>query len=196
MAIFPEGTIPGEEDVPRRAVDPQTGLLPGSHRRRRGSRSSGRADHPGRRLGNRTRLPAGDLPAARGAADARSRRRSGSASASRSILDEYRDRKEDRELFREITEDVMHSISALVDHRSNYVPIEVPIPAAADVTRRSACCCSTASPRTSTPSTGWSRTSRAPASPTRCRCCEATARAIRTCKGVTARDWYVDAERR
>ena len=29
VVIFPEGTIPGEEDLPRSAVDPETGLLPG-----------------------------------------------------------------------------------------------------------------------------------------------------------------------
>ncbi|HLD45867.1 MAG TPA: lysophospholipid acyltransferase family protein, partial [bacterium] len=29
VAIFPEGTIPGEEEIPRHAVEPETGLLKG-----------------------------------------------------------------------------------------------------------------------------------------------------------------------
>ncbi len=42
-------------------------------------------------------------------------------------MDEYHDREEDRDLYREITDRVMDDISELVDHRANYVPIDIPL---------------------------------------------------------------------
>lgn len=126
VAIFPEGTIPGEEDVPRHVVDPQTGLLPGHTGVARlalhanvpiipvGVSGTGRAFPPE----IYPRLEVLRLPASTPI-----RIRFGQPIS----LDEYRDRPEDRVLFREITNRVMREISGLVDHRSNYVPIEVPI---------------------------------------------------------------------
>ena len=126
VAIYPEGTIPGEEDIPRRAVEPSTGLLPGHTGVARlalragvpiipvGVSGSGRAFPPEiyPRL-ELLRLP-GSSPV---------RMRFGKPIT----LDEYRDRPQDRQTFREATNRVMHSISELVDHRTNYVPLEVPL---------------------------------------------------------------------
>jgi carboxylesterase len=126
VAIYPEGTIPGEEDIPRRAVDPRTGLLPGHTGVARlalrvgvpivpvGVSGTGRAFPPE----IYPRLELLRLPAATPV-----RIRFGEPIT----LDEFRDAPEDRKTFREATNKVMQAISALVDHRANYAPIEVPL---------------------------------------------------------------------
>ncbi len=127
VAIYPEGTIPGEEEIPRRAVDPDTGLLPGHTGV---VRLALNADVPivpvgvsgtGRALPPETyprlellRLP-GSTPI---------RIRFGEPIS----LEQYRGRDFTKEMLREATNHVMHKISDLVDHRSNFHPIEVPIP--------------------------------------------------------------------
>lgn len=128
VAIFPEGTIPGEEDIPRRAVDPRTGLLPGRTGVARlalwagvpivpvGLSGTGRAFPPEiyPRL-EVLRLP-GTTPI---------RIRFGKPI---DVASEYSDRPRSREVYRELTDRVMREISALVDHRANYVPLNVPLP--------------------------------------------------------------------
>jgi carboxylesterase len=127
VAIFPEGTIPGEEDIPRVAVDPATGLLPGHTGVARlalrakvpivpvGVSGTGRAFPPEvyprleilrmpRSTPIRIRFGA-PIPVA-----------------------EYAEGPQDRSLFREVTNRVMQAISGLVDHRCNYVPLDVPLP--------------------------------------------------------------------
>ncbi|HOT10729.1 MAG TPA: alpha/beta fold hydrolase, partial [Polyangiaceae bacterium] len=42
---------------------------------------------------------------------------------------QYHGQEVDKEVLRELTDELMRRISELVDHRSNYAPIEVPIPA-------------------------------------------------------------------
>jgi carboxylesterase len=127
VAIFPEGTIPGEEDIPRVAVDPETGLLPGHTGVARlalkagvpivpvGVSGTGRAFPPEiyPRL-ELLRMP-GNTPV---------RIRFGQPIS----VEEYQDRPQDRQLFREVTNRVMKEISKLVDHRANYIPLEVPLP--------------------------------------------------------------------
>ncbi|MBW2531837.1 MAG: alpha/beta fold hydrolase [Deltaproteobacteria bacterium] len=127
VAIYPEGTIPGEEDVPRRAVDPATGLLRGKTGAVRlairagvpivpvGVSGTGRAFPPEiyPRL-EVLRMP-GSTPV---------RIRYGEPWD----LSEYHGRELDHHTVRELTDELMRRISALVDHRSNYAPIEVPIP--------------------------------------------------------------------
>ncbi len=127
IAIYPEGTIPGEEDIPRRAVDPQTGLLPGHTGVARlaleakvpiipvGVSGTGRAFPPE----IYPRLEVLRMPAS-----SPIRIRFGEPI----YMDEYLEREPGRELYREVTDRVMSEISSLVDHRSNYAPIEVPIP--------------------------------------------------------------------
>ncbi|RLB63507.1 MAG: hypothetical protein DRI90_06725 [Deltaproteobacteria bacterium] len=128
VAVYPEGTIPGEEDVPRRAVDPETGLLKGKTGAVRlalrarvpivpiGVSGTGRAFPPEiyPRL-EVLRMP-GSTPV---------RIRFGEPMD----LSPYYDQEPTKELIRELTAELMRRISKLVDHRSNYAPIEVPIPA-------------------------------------------------------------------
>ncbi len=127
VALYPEGTIPGEEDVPRRAVDPETGLLKGKTGAVRlalrarvpivpiGVSGTGRAFPPEiyPRL-EVLRMP-GSTPV---------RIRFGEPMD----LSAYYEQEPTKELVRELTNELMRRISALVDHRSNYAPIEVPIP--------------------------------------------------------------------
>ncbi|MFH1130619.1 MAG: alpha/beta fold hydrolase [Pseudomonadota bacterium] len=127
LAIYPEGTIPGEEDVPRRAVNRKTGLLPGHTGVARlalsanvpivpvGVSGTGRAFPPE----IYPRLELIRLPAAKPIWI-----RYGKPIS----MEDYQGREHTRELFREITDRVMGEISKLVDHRSNYAPIDVPIP--------------------------------------------------------------------
>jgi len=127
VAIYPEGTIPGEEDIPRRAVDPRTGLLKGKTGAARlaikarvpivpvGVSGTGRAFPPEiyPRL-EILRLP-GNTPI---------RIRYGEPWD----LSQYHGKDLSHEKLRELTDELMLRISKLVDHRSNYAPIEVPIP--------------------------------------------------------------------
>ena len=127
VAIYPESTIPGEEDIPRSAVEPHTGLLRGKTGVARlalaanvpivpiGVSGTGRALPPEiyPRL-ELLRMP-GNTPI--------------KISYGKPIsMDDYKGREHTRELFREITDRVMGEISSLVDHSANYIPIEVPIP--------------------------------------------------------------------
>jgi len=126
VAIFPEGTIPGEENIPRRAVDPNTGLLPGHTGVVRlalranvpivpvGISGTGRAFPPE----VYPRLEILRLPR-----NTPIRIRFGDPI----YLDDYREQSADRMTVRELTDKVMMKISGLIDHRCNYAPIEVPI---------------------------------------------------------------------
>jgi carboxylesterase len=127
VGIFPEGTIPGEEDIPRVAVDPETGLLQGRTGVARlalranvpivpvGISGTGRAFPPEVYPRLEILRPPRTTPI---------HLRFGAPIT----MDAYAGRAHDRALFREVTDRVMREISALVDHRSNYVPIDVPVP--------------------------------------------------------------------
>ncbi|GAB4301578.1 MAG: hypothetical protein Kow0090_17100 [Myxococcota bacterium] len=127
VAIYPEGTIPGEEDIPRRAVDPRTGLLPGKTGAVRmaikarvpivpvGVSGTGRAFPP-------EIYPRLELLRMPGTTPVRIR-------FGKPIhYDRYYDKEPDKETFRKLTDELMQEISKLVDHRANYIPLEVPIP--------------------------------------------------------------------
>jgi carboxylesterase len=127
LVIFPEGTIPGEEDLPRDTVERQTGLLQGKTGAVRlalkarvpivpvGISGTGRAFPPE----VYPRLELLRLPAAKPI-----RVRFGSPID----LTAYQGRELDRGQLRELTDDLMARISGLIDHRDNYVPISsIPI---------------------------------------------------------------------
>jgi len=127
VAIYPEGTIPGEEDIPRRAVDPQTGLLPGHTGVARLALMAGVPIVPVGVSGTGRAFPPEIYPrleVLRMPGNSPIRIRYGEPIS----MDQYKDEEPNKETFRKITDRVMHEISALVDHRSNYAPIEVPIP--------------------------------------------------------------------
>lgn len=127
VAIYPEGTIPGEEDVPRRAVDPNTGLLRGKTGAIRlairagvpivpvGVSGTGRAFPP-------EIYPRLELLRMPGSTPVRIRY------GEPWDLSEHHGKELDHQTMRDLTDELMRRISALVDHRSNYAPIEVPIP--------------------------------------------------------------------
>jgi len=126
VAIYPEGTIPGEEDVSRREVDPETGLLKGKTGAIRlaiesqvpiipvGVSGTGRAFPPE----IYPRLEVLRLPASTPI-----RIRFGEPVD----FSQYYGKELSHEQLRQLTDELMRRISALVDHRSNYAPIEVPI---------------------------------------------------------------------
>jgi carboxylesterase len=127
VAIYPEGTIPGEEDIPRVAVDPRTGLLPGHTGVARLALMAGVPIVPVGVSGTGRAFPPEVYPRLellRLPAPTPIRLRFGKPIS----LSEYTGRAQGKELFREVTDRVMREISALVDHRVNYIPIEVPIP--------------------------------------------------------------------
>ena len=127
VAVYPEGTIPGEEDVPRIAVDPKTGLLRGKSGAIRlaitarvpivpvGVSGTGRAFPPE----IYPRLELLRMPASSPV-----RIRFGEPWD----LSAYYGESLPHDKLRELTDELMGRISKLVDHRSNYAPIEVPIP--------------------------------------------------------------------
>ncbi|HEY3359436.1 MAG TPA: alpha/beta fold hydrolase [Polyangia bacterium] len=127
VGIFPEGTIPGEEDIPRVAVDPETGLLPGHSGVARLALKANVPIVPVGVSGTGRAFPPEVYPRLEMVRMPRStpiRIRFGAPIT----MDEYTGRPYDRKLFREVTNRVMKDISGLVDHRCNYVPLEVPLP--------------------------------------------------------------------
>lgn len=127
VAIFPEGTIPGEEDVPRVAVNPETGLLPGHTGVARLALKAGVPVVPVGVSGTGRAFPPEVYPRLEMIRMPRNtpvRVRFGEPMN----LSEFRRKEHTRELYREVTDEVMVEISKLIDHLANYVPIEVPLP--------------------------------------------------------------------
>lgn len=127
VAIFPEGTIPGEEDIPRSAVEKDTGLLRGKTGMIRmaiaakvpiipcGITGTGRAFPPEAypRM-EKFQLSPKPYPV--------------TIRFGKPIyFKEYYNKRLSKETLRKLAKKVMLAISALVDHSQNYVPIEVPI---------------------------------------------------------------------
>ncbi len=126
VAMFPEGTIPGEE-IPRHHVHPRTGLLPGKEDVVRiairhkvpivpvGISGTGKAFPPEiyPRL-ELLRLPSRSPVRVRFGRPI--------------ILSSYKEADLTDDLASTLTEEVMESISRLVDHRNNFIPLEVPTP--------------------------------------------------------------------
>ena len=127
VAIYPEGTIPGEEDIPRRAVDRTTGLLRGKTGAVRLAIQAGVPIVPVGVSGTGRAFPPEIYPRLeilRMPGNSPVRIRYGEPMD----LSEYHGKEIDKDTLRELTDELMLRISELVDHRSNYAPIEVPIP--------------------------------------------------------------------
>ena len=126
VGIYPEGTIPGEENIPRSAVEPATGLLRGKSGVARLALASGVPIIPVGVSGTGRALPPETYPrleVLRPPQNTPIRIRFGRPIT----MDDYLGRNHDHALVRELTDRLMHDISALVDHRANYIPIQVPI---------------------------------------------------------------------
>lgn len=127
VSIFPEGTIPGEETIPRRAVDPRTGLLRGYSGAVRLALRAKVPIVPVGISGTGRSLPPEVYPRMeilRVPAPTPIRVRYGAPID----LSAHFDESPTKEKLRELTDDMMMRISELVDHRENYAPIEVPVP--------------------------------------------------------------------
>ncbi|MDX9999978.1 MAG: alpha/beta fold hydrolase [Polyangia bacterium] len=127
LCIFPESTIPGEEEVPRHAVEAETGLLPGKTGVVRLAMEAGVPVVPVGVSGTGAAFPPEIYPrleilelprkvpiTVRYGRPLRFSRPEGGVP--------------DREDLRRETNRLMRAISSLVDHGRNYVPTKVPIP--------------------------------------------------------------------
>jgi carboxylesterase len=127
LVIFPEGTIPGEEDLMRHQVEPETGLLRG---------------HTGAvRLAIAARVPVVPVGVSGTGASFPPEvyPRLELLHAPRPVpvtvrygqpisYDEHFGKNLSREELRRLTQALMRSISTLVDHERGFVPITVPVP--------------------------------------------------------------------
>jgi carboxylesterase len=127
LAIFPEGTIPGEEDVMRREREPATGLLKGRTGAVRMAIAARVPIIPVGVSGTGASFPPETYP----------RLEVLEAPKNNPVVvrygdpihyDEYFDKECDYNDYRGLTDELMKSISALVDHENNYIPLQVPIP--------------------------------------------------------------------
>ncbi|MBM4386615.1 MAG: alpha/beta fold hydrolase [Deltaproteobacteria bacterium] len=125
VAIFPEGTIPGEEDIPRCNVEPDTGLLPGKTGAVRLALMTGAPIIPVGLTGTGVAFPPEVYP--------RMEKLQGFGSAPITVrfgkpIHIKQPRGEiTHDFLREKTKKLMIEISKLVDHSRNYVPISLPI---------------------------------------------------------------------
>jgi carboxylesterase len=127
VAVFPEGTIPGEEEIPRRAVEPETGLLKGRTGVVRLAIMAGVPIIPVGISGTGRALPPELYPRLeilRMPASTPISIRFGEPLS----YAEHHGKPFDRDVLRRLTDDLMRRISRLVDHKSNFRPITVPIP--------------------------------------------------------------------
>ncbi|MCL2823730.1 MAG: alpha/beta fold hydrolase [Polyangiaceae bacterium] len=128
VAIYPEGTIPGEEQVSRREVDTETGLLRGKTGAVRLAINAEVPIVPVGVSGTGRALPPEIYPRLeilRMPGNQAIRVKFGEPI----YLTEHYGKETTKESVRPLTDDLMRRISALIDHKSNYAPIEVPIPA-------------------------------------------------------------------
>lgn len=127
VAIYPEGTIPGEENIPRRAVEPETGLLPGRTGAVRLAILANVPIVPVGVSGTSRALPPEVYPrleVLRPPSRAPIRIRFGEPIT----YGDYVGKPFDRKVIRNLTDQLMKKISQLVDHRSSFYPIHVPAP--------------------------------------------------------------------
>ncbi|MCU0661434.1 MAG: alpha/beta fold hydrolase [Myxococcota bacterium] len=126
MGIFPEGTIPGEEDIPRHLVDPRTGLLRGRTGAVRLALRAGVPIVPIGISGTGRALPPEVYPRLellRMPQPTPVTVRFGEPI----YYDQHGTGTLSREVYRELTDELMLAISELVDHRANYAPLQVPV---------------------------------------------------------------------
>lgn len=132
VGIFPEGTIPGEEQIPRSAVQPETGLLRGRTGVVRMAALAGVPIIPVGISGTGKTFPPEmyprleQLPLAKIGVPITVR--VGPPVDYSSVLVRLHDDRFDYDSLKMATCLVMRSISRLVDHSMNYEPLEVEIP--------------------------------------------------------------------
>ena len=126
IAIFPEGTIPAEEEIPRSAVEPKTGLLKGKTGAIRLALKAHVPIVPVGLSGVGKALPPEAVP--RGQMSALPKPVKITVKFGNPIDFSYAYEKPlTRELLRELTDGLMCKISDLVDHSRNFIPQKVPV---------------------------------------------------------------------
>ena len=127
LVIFPEGTIPGEEDIMRHEVEPDTGLLRGHTGAVRLAVAAQVPIVPIGVSGTGASFPPEVYP------------RLELLHAPKPVpvvvrygepitYEKYAGKELNREELNDLTRQLMRAITALVDHSRDFVPIEVPIP--------------------------------------------------------------------
>jgi carboxylesterase len=128
LCVFPEGTIPGEEDLGRHQVEPETGLLKGKTGVVRLALEAGVPVVPVGVSGTGAAFPPEIYPRLELLESPRNVpitvRYGRPLRFERPGHDEA-----DHVFLRRETNRLMGAISALVDHQRNYVPLQVPVPA-------------------------------------------------------------------
>ncbi len=127
LAIFPEGTIPGEEDVMRRDLQPQTGMLKGRTGAVRMAIQARVPIVPVGVTGTGRSFPPEVYPRLE-VLEAPKNNPVTVRYGEPIHYDEYFDKECTYEDYRKLTDELMKAISALVDHSQNYIPMQVPIP--------------------------------------------------------------------
>jgi carboxylesterase len=127
LAIFPEGTIPGEEQIMRREREPETGLLRGRTGAVRMAIAAGVPIVPVGVSGTGASFPPEVYPRLE-VLEAPKNNPVEVRYGEPIYFDEYHDRECSYEDYRGLTNKLMKAISELIDHENNYIPIQVPIP--------------------------------------------------------------------
>lgn len=128
LCIFPEGTIPGEEDMGRHQVEPETGLLQGKTGVVRLALEAGVPVVPVGVSGTGAAFPPEIYPRLELLEPPRGAQIT--IRYGRPLRFERSEQSEaDHVFWRRETDRLMGAISDLVDHDRNYVPLQVPVPA-------------------------------------------------------------------
>ena len=126
ICIFPEGTIPGEEDIPRTAVEKDTGLLRGKTGAVRLALNAKVPIIPIGLTGTGKAFPPEAYPRMEIAPFPKNL--PVKIKVGKPIhLNGHLGKDPTRDQLREETKKVMKAISQLIDHKENYIPMEVPL---------------------------------------------------------------------
>src|SRR5262245_48950574 len=127
ICVFPEGTIPGEEDIPRSAVEKDTGLLRGKTGAIRLALEAGVPVIPVGLTGTGRAFPPEAYPRME-ILPPLPRPYPVKIKIGKPVgFNGHTGKTLSREDLRDQTKKVMKAISQLIDHKQNYVPIEVPM---------------------------------------------------------------------
>jgi carboxylesterase len=127
LAIFPEGTIPGEEDVMRSEIQPHTGLLKGRTGAVRMAIAANVPIVPVGVSGTGASFPPEVYPRLE-LLEAPKHNAITVRYGAPIRYDDWAGRECSYEDYRRLTDELMGAISGLVDHQRNYVPLTVPVP--------------------------------------------------------------------
>src|SRR4030095_8749090 len=127
ICIFPEGTIPGEEDIPRSAVEKDTGLLRGKTGAVRLALEAGVPIIPVGLTGTGRAFPREAYPRMEILPPLPKPYPVKIKIGKPVGFNGYTGRTLNRDELRDQTKKVMKAISNLIDHKQNYIPIEVPM---------------------------------------------------------------------